>query len=163
MTNKTGCRQTEQYIIFIPFEAVGVKKMRFIAVNLRCGGIQQSPATSTLGLTILAIRVHWDVSNLRYGGTLPDIFHITIARQFYGKEATVGYLIVDGEPVSYTLELPWKNNGKDVSCIPPATYSGIVRYDHHDGWRIELTNVPGGELSYRSTQAIQRAILRAAS
>lgn len=34
-----------------------------------------------------------------------------------------GILILDGEPLLASLELPWKNNQQQVSCIPEGEYS----------------------------------------
>ncbi|WP_188746610.1 DUF5675 family protein [Parapedobacter defluvii] len=63
-------------------------------------------------------------------------------RKTSASACTMGYLIANGEVLCYTLELPWKDNLNNVSCIPPGTYSGILRYDKADGWRIQLENVP---------------------
>jgi hypothetical protein len=41
-----------------------------------------------------------------------------------------------------TLEPPEQGNQENVSSIPAGTYSGHTRYDHLDGWRIQLDNVP---------------------
>ncbi|RXM52933.1 hypothetical protein BOQ64_00520 [Chryseobacterium sp. CH25] len=54
----------------------------------------------------------------------------------------MGYLIANGKSICYTLELPWKDNLNNISCIPIGTYKGILRYDKKDGWRIQLDNVP---------------------
>lgn len=54
----------------------------------------------------------------------------------------MGYLVADGKAICYTLELPWKDNSNNISCIPTGTYKGILRYDKKDGWRIQLDNVP---------------------
>jgi len=74
---------------------------------------------------------------------MAETFRVTISREFYGTKATTGYLSVNGEVIAYTLELPWRSNLKNKSCIPPGRYSGIIRYDHKDRWRIELQRVPG--------------------
>ncbi len=68
---------------------------------------------------------------------------ITIARSAETDDCTTGYLAVDGEQICYTLELPDRNNEKLVSRIPRGTYSAHIRYDHPDGWRVELDDVPG--------------------
>ncbi|MBI3813178.1 MAG: hypothetical protein HY279_01745 [Nitrospinae bacterium] len=54
----------------------------------------------------------------------------------------IGYLTVNNIFMSYSLELPWKNNSKDVSAIPAGTYYGYLRYNNEDKWRIELLDVP---------------------
>lgn len=69
-------------------------------------------------------------------------FELTIERKISSDNCTIGYLVADGKVICYTLELPWKDNLNDISCIPIGTYSGILRYDKKDGWRIQLENVP---------------------
>jgi hypothetical protein len=75
-------------------------------------------------------------------GYSQDNFALTIERQLSSSSCTMGYLIADGEVLCYTLELPWVDNLNNISCIPVGTYSGILRYDKTDGWRIQLENVP---------------------
>jgi hypothetical protein len=69
-------------------------------------------------------------------------FNLTIERKLSSENCTMGYLIADDEVLCYTLELPWKDNLNNISCIPAGTYNGIMRYDKTDGWRIQLENVP---------------------
>lgn len=69
-------------------------------------------------------------------------FELTIERKLASDNCTMGYLIANGEVICYTLELPWKDNLNFISCIPPGSYNGILRYDKTDGWRIQLENVP---------------------
>jgi hypothetical protein len=70
-------------------------------------------------------------------------FSLTINREYSGRDCTSGYLAVDGTIQAYALELPWQNNAPLISSIPAGSYPGILRYDHSDQWRIELTGVPG--------------------
>jgi hypothetical protein len=70
-------------------------------------------------------------------------FDIIIDRQFRHSKSIIGKLSVNGSPLCYTLELPWKDNQQNVSCIPQGAYSGFVRTDGTRGWRIELQAVPG--------------------
>ena len=35
---------------------------------------------------------------------------------------TAGVLAEEGRPFAVTLERPWENNARNVSCIPPGTY-----------------------------------------
>lgn len=69
-------------------------------------------------------------------------FKLTIARKYSDKNCTSGYLAVNDQIVAYTLERPWQGNAPLISSIPDGTYGGILRYDHADQWRIELTGVP---------------------
>lgn len=45
----------------------------------------------------------------------------TITRTWYDDKQTLGQLDV-GDLTLYTLELPWKDNARRVSCIPEGTY-----------------------------------------
>jgi hypothetical protein len=72
----------------------------------------------------------------------PAAFVLTIARKYKDAKCTSGYLAVNGNIIAYTLELPWQGNAPLISAIPDGTYGGILRYDHTDKWRIELTGVP---------------------
>ncbi|GEJ44416.1 MULTISPECIES: DUF5675 family protein [unclassified Chryseobacterium] len=90
----------------------------------------------TLKLTTLIILFFSSI------GYSQDNFELTIERKLSSDICTMGYLIANGEVLCYTLELPWADNLNNISCIPIGTYSGILRYDKTDGWRIQLENVP---------------------
>lgn len=50
--------------------------------------------------------------------------HLSLVRGFMTDKVTLGHLKADGqnhEPF-YTLELPWKNNRNQISCIPTGVY-----------------------------------------
>ncbi|MCJ2097490.1 DUF5675 family protein [Methylobacterium sp. E-046] len=70
-------------------------------------------------------------------------FTLTLARKYKGDACTSGYLAADGTIIAYTLERPWKGNAPLISSIPDGRYEAVLRYDHTDQWRIELTGVPG--------------------
>ena len=40
----------------------------------------------------------------------------------YLDNCTIGKLFFRGERVCYTIERPWLNNEKNISCIPPGEY-----------------------------------------
>lgn len=69
-------------------------------------------------------------------------FELAVERKLSSNNCTMGYLVANGEVICYTLELPWKDNLNNISCIPVGSYKGILRYDKKDGWRIQLENVP---------------------
>ena len=46
---------------------------------------------------------------------------ITLLR-FPSNGPTIGVLLVEGRPLCLTLELPWKDNAKQTSCIPTGKY-----------------------------------------
>jgi hypothetical protein len=89
---------------------------------------------------IVAFLIHQALTASRAAA---DDFTLTIARKFSSADCTSGYLAVNGVIQAYTLELPWQGNAPLISSIPVGTYSGSLRYDHTDQWRIELQGVPG--------------------
>lgn len=59
-------------------------------------------------------------------------------------KCTIGKLYVGDVNVCYSMELPWKFNQSNVSCIPEGTYYGFLRFDRgEDRWRIQLEDVQG--------------------
>lgn len=44
------------------------------------------------------------------------------------EHATFGVILDDGVPFGVTLELPWKNNQRSVSCIPPSPVDPPLLY-----------------------------------
>lgn len=71
---------------------------------------------------------------------------VVITRQTDNGTETLGKLVAtysDGTIFTCdTLELPWRNNSKDVSCIPKGTYAVMVKA-FHTGTRYQLNSVPG--------------------
>lgn len=63
------------------------------------------------------------------------------------KEQTQGILEATGiEKKFTTIELPWKNNAKRISCIPTGTYTVKRRWSKKLGHHFHLTDVPNREL-----------------
>ena len=65
--------------------------------------------------------------------------NLLIVRETYTNESVIGKLYLNGEFVSYTLELSWNSNQKSISCVPRGVYDCKVRlakdsasrsYDH---------------------------------
>ena len=48
--------------------------------------------------------------------------NLLIIRDTFTKKSVIGKLYCGGEFIAHTLELPWKNNEKGVSCIPEGEY-----------------------------------------
>jgi hypothetical protein len=58
-------------------------------------------------------------------------------------KATLGDLFVDGKWECYSLERPWLNNEKQLSCIPPGTYKiGLHDSPHFKRTLPHLLDVP---------------------
>ena len=73
-------------------------------------------------------------------------FTLDILRSVYGKKQTLGSftLLDDNNPVfyGYSLELPWKDNERGVSCIPVGEYLSIRHKSPKHGWSFWLQDVP---------------------
>lgn len=72
---------------------------------------------------------------------LNHLFKVNIDRKIKGNTCTEGYILVNGEAIAYTLELPDKNNENYISSIPKGAYDARIRTDGALGWRIELLDV----------------------
>ena len=65
-----------------------------------------------------------------------------ILQRFYmGSDYTQGILTVN-DLVFFTLELPWRDNQRNISCIPPGEYP--IRVFKHSRWGnvVEIMDVP---------------------
>lgn len=60
----------------------------------------------------------------------------------YFPEGTNGELFCEGQFICYTIELPWNNNKKGVSCIPEGEYFIEKRYSPKYQWHLALVGVP---------------------
>ena len=66
-----------------------------------------------------------------------------LKRIIFSDKSTIGNLSVGNEIECFTLELPWKNNQKDVSCIPTGRYKVVMEYSQRfDRVLPELKKVP---------------------
>ena len=66
---------------------------------------------------------------------------ITIKRG-YQNDCTLGRLTL-GKFQCFTLELPWLDNKRRVSCVPVGEYEAFKRMSPKNGSVIELMNVAG--------------------
>ena len=61
-----------------------------------------------------------------------------------GDKATLGSFFVNGKFECHTLELPWKDNERMVSCIPLGSYQLEISWSQRFGRpMIRVLNVPG--------------------
>ena len=65
---------------------------------------------------------------------------VTITRYHETDTEIIGLLFVNGIFVCHTLELPWKDNKRYVSCIPEGTYEVQKR---SDSYKYRVKDVPG--------------------
>ncbi|MFT6638819.1 MAG: hypothetical protein ACJAYP_001405 [Flavobacterium sp.] len=64
----------------------------------------------------------------------------------YFPDGTNGKLECDGKFICYTIELPWKNNEKRVSCILEGKYFIRKRYSPKFKWHLEVVDVENRSL-----------------
>jgi hypothetical protein len=67
---------------------------------------------------------------------------LTIKR-WYHNDCTIGRLTLPGGAFQcFTLELPWKENERGVSCIPKGKYQAFKRQSPKNGSAVEFLSVP---------------------
>lgn len=66
---------------------------------------------------------------------------VLILTRTYFPEGTNGKLECEGNFLSFTIELPWRNNVKRVSCIPEGKYLIRKRYSQKFKWHLEIIGV----------------------
>ena len=61
----------------------------------------------------------------------------------YHPNGVNGVLWWDGAELCKTIELPWRDNARRISCIPEGTYGLRKRYSPRFHWHFELVGIPG--------------------
>ena len=64
----------------------------------------------------------------------------------YFPNGTNGKITCDGKFICYTIELPWKQNERRISCIPEGEYFLRKRYSGKFNWHLELVAVKNRSL-----------------
>lgn len=75
--------------------------------------------------------------------TVTTAGELLLKRNQSGQLVTFGKLYIDGKYLCETLELPWKNNERKVSCIPVGRYRLTQRHSPKFGHHYHLQDVPG--------------------
>lgn len=68
-----------------------------------------------------------------------------IIKRTYFPHGTNGMLFLHGRLLCYTIELPWLNNAKGLSCIPEGTYRLTRRYSPRFKDHLLVNGVTGRE------------------
>ena len=71
---------------------------------------------------------------------------VIVLQRTYFPDGTNGKLECEGKFICHTIELPWKENEKRVSCIPEGKYFIKKRYSNKFKWHLEVTNVANRSL-----------------
>lgn len=61
----------------------------------------------------------------------------------YHEAGTNGTLTIAGQVQCFTIELPWKDNASEISCIPEARYQLVKRTSVRFKKHLEVRNVEG--------------------
>jgi len=83
------------------------------------------------------------IHSIAEGILTKGLFHLEIQRKKSSTKSVTGNLLINGEEICHTLELPWFWNRKSASCVPFGEYNSTIRTDGTRGWRIQLGGVPG--------------------
>lgn len=71
---------------------------------------------------------------------------VLVLNRTYFPEGTQGTLEWNGTIVCYTIELPWLENQKRISCVPEGEYVLLKRFSPKFRWHLHLRDVPGRDL-----------------
>jgi len=63
------------------------------------------------------------------------MINLLLIRDTFSKESTIGELFLNGERICDTLENPWVDNQRNVSCIPEGIYPVRLRLPRESGTR----------------------------
>ena len=67
---------------------------------------------------------------------------LELIREYFPK-GTNGELYEGSELVCFSIELPWKNNEVQISCIPEGRYELVKRFSKKFQWHLILLGVKG--------------------
>ncbi|MBW2962999.1 DUF5675 family protein [Mesonia aestuariivivens] len=65
-----------------------------------------------------------------------------LLKRSYHAQGCTGELFYQGNLLCYTIELPWKENQAQISCIPKGTYNLEKRFSKKFGWHLLIKEVP---------------------
>jgi hypothetical protein len=61
--------------------------------------------------------------------------NLLLIRDMFTDKSTIGELFINGERFCDTLELPWKDNQRSISCIPEGQYKVRIRLPRESATR----------------------------
>ena len=67
--------------------------------------------------------------------------NLLLIRDTFTDKSTIGKLYFNGEFYGHTLELPWKDNKKRVSCIPKGVYEVKKRHTEESKYKYEHLHI----------------------
>ncbi|MBW4970795.1 hypothetical protein KZY98_10025 [Croceibacter atlanticus] len=69
-----------------------------------------------------------------------------VLKRSYFEKGTNGALFINGNLICFTIELPWKDNQRNVSCISEGTYEIVARHSHRFRNHLHVLGVSGRSL-----------------
>ena len=63
------------------------------------------------------------------------MINLLLIRDTFSKESTIGELFLNGERICDTLENPYINNERNISCIPEGVYDVRIRLPRESATR----------------------------
>ena len=63
------------------------------------------------------------------------MINLLLIRDTFSKESTIGELFINGERICDTLENPWQDNQRNISCIPEGVYPVRLRLPRESATR----------------------------
>lgn len=70
---------------------------------------------------------------------------LTLYRAYF-EGGTNGTVFCSGQFLCHTIELPWKHNKRNISCIPEGRYEVVPRYSTHFKHHLLIKGVSGRHL-----------------
>ncbi len=69
-----------------------------------------------------------------------------VLKRTYFKKGTIGALFINDRFICFTIELPWKDNQRNISCIPEGCYEVVPRFSRRFKNHLHVLNVTGRSL-----------------
>jgi hypothetical protein len=78
-------------------------------------------------------------------------------KRAYFPKGTNGGIFFNDKFICFTIELPWKDNLRNISCIPEGRYRLGKRFTPNRGWHLLVNEVPGrsGILFHAANNALK--------
>ena len=67
---------------------------------------------------------------------------LLVLKRTYFPTGVNGTLTCDGSLICHTIELPWQDNARQISCIPEGKYFIEKRYSSKYRWHLAVKQVP---------------------
>ena len=69
-----------------------------------------------------------------------------VLKRSYFEKGTNGALFINGQFLCFTIELPWKDNHRNISCIPEGQYEIVARHSKRFQNHLHVQDVKGRSL-----------------